>query len=387
MRPHPALALALIVACRAPVWTAASPNGRTIEVRQAAGMLCVQGTMSRSRTCYDAVAVHSIAFDRDGGHVAFAARRGAQWSIVRDGVPGRSWSGVGAPVWSADGRMLAYPAERAGRWHVVVNDTPGPAFDAILERSLAFGAGRVGYAAKRGDSIHVVIGNHVSRGWSGVAHLSFDPHGRLAAYAARDPSGWRVVLGDSLTAAHDAIEAVALAGGGAVRARLAYVARESGRARVVEEDRSHREYDEVQSLAWGGARLVYLASEGDSSFIVRDGVIVERGARGALRDVAVSTSGRVAWVSTIDVRMAVGDHVRRDTFDLVVERTLQFVDGERLACLVGNRATRELVVVVDGRRVGAPLAWTDLVRWVRQPDGEDALRSWVTAVAVSRMMP
>lgn len=333
----------------------------------------------RTSTCYDAVAVHSLAFDRDGRHLAFAARRGSTWTIVRDDEPGRPWNGVGAPKWS-DGSMLAYPAERDGRWYLVVDESPGPAFDAILEHSIAFGRGRVGYAAKRGDSIHVVIDSRVSRGLLGAAHLTFDPAGVVAAYAARDYRGWRVVVGDSTTRPHDAITAVALAGeaGG-----LAYVASDSGRLRVIEEGREHRVYDEVQDLAWSGDDVVYLASAGDSSFIVRGGAIVERGARGSLADVAVSKRGRLAWVAEIGDRTSVGDRARRDTFDLVVERTLQYVD-ERLACLAGNRATRELFVVVDGRRVGAPLAWTELVRWVRQPDGEDALRAWVAGVARSR---
>ena len=378
MRLYP-LALSLIVAaCRAPVWTAASPTGRTIEVQQAAGMLCVQGMVRRSRTCFDAVAIHSLAFDRDGRHLAFAARRGSRWTMVRDDEPGLNWTGVGAPRWSPDGSVLAYAAERDDRWHLVVDDSPGPAFDAILERSIAFGNGRVAYAARRGDSIHIVTGDRVSRGLLGAAHLTFDPTGDVAAYAARDHTGWHVVVGDSTTRAHDAIAGIALGPGG-----LAYVASDTGRVRVIEQGREHNAFDEVQDLAWYGGGVVYLASAGDSSFIVRGGAIVERDARGSLADVVVSQAGRVAWVAVVGDRMSVGDRARRDTFDLVVERTLQFVDGERLACLAGNRATRELFVVVDGRRVGAPLAWAELVRWVRQPGGEDALRDWVAGVSRS----
>jgi hypothetical protein len=376
VRLHPALALSFAAACRAPVWTAASPSGHTIEVQEAAGRHCVQSVLKRSRTCFDAVAVHSIAFDRGGSHVAYAARSAGDWTVVRDGTVGSRWTGVGAPRWSPDGSMLAHAAERDGRWHLVVDDSPGHAFDAILEHSIAFGRGRVGYAAKRGDSIHVVIDGRVSRGWLGAAHLTFDPAGVVAAFAARDQSGWHVVVGDSTSRVHDAIGAIALGFGG-----LAYVASDSGRVRVIEEGRQHRAYEEVQDLAWSRDTPVYLASAGDSSFIVRGGAIMDRGARGSLADVTVSPRGRLAWVAEIGDRMSVGDGVRRDTFDLVVEKTLQFVDGERLACLAGNRATRELFVVVDGRRVGATLAWSELVRWVRQPGGEDALRAWVAGAA------
>ena len=72
---------------------------------------------------------------------------------------------------------------------------------------------------------------------------------------------------------------------------------------------------------------------------------------------------------------------REHTFDVVVPGTLQFVGPATWAALAGTRRTRELFVVVDGRRVGGRFDWEELTRRIGSGGGCDAIRRWVAAEA------
>jgi len=378
------------------------------------------------------MAVRTLAFDSSGAHVVYAARVGDRWTVVRDGISGARWDGVGAPRLSRDGARLAYPALENGRWHVVVDGVAGDAFDAILAGTLKFDptGRRVVYVASRGDSVQVVVDGVASPGWSGVGRLTFDGDGTHLAYAARREARWRVVVDDQPGPEHDEIGQVALGPVSPTRGdgvdsvdfrppgRLAYAARDSGRWRVVAEGNASAPFDAVRALVhlpnddgvvfvarldaregvvrggrierWHDAvepptfspdgRWGYVARDGDSVSVIVDGAVAARAAWAA--DLTLGRAARQAYVTAEGDRMVVVDEQTRHVFDLVVTATLQFVaDGTVWACLAGDRAKRELFVVVNGVRVGRPFDWPEIVRRMHDGEGAAAVRAWVVAEA------
>jgi len=411
-------------------WRAMSPDHRTmVTVSSRGGRSCVV-VASRPDGCFDGLAVRTLAFDATGAHVAYAARVGARWAVVRDGRAGALWDGVGAPVLSRDGSRLAYPAFANDRWRVVVDDVAGDAFDAILSGTLAFDptGRRVMYAASRGDSVHVVVDGVTSPAWSGVGRLTFDGEGTHFAHAARKGRRWHVVVDGRPGPEHDEIGDVVLDSASPSRAdpgsrvQLAYAARDSGRWRVVADGIASAPFDAVRALGrppngeaiafvarldkreavvrggridrWHDAveppafsldgRWGYVAHDGDSVSVMLDGRVAARAPWAT--DLAFGRGARQAYVTTDGDRMVVVDEVARHAFDLVVTGTLQFVgDGTAWACLAGDRARRELFVVVDGVRVGRPFDWSEIVRRMHDTDGAALVRGWVAAEAARAM--
>lgn len=59
--------------------------------------------------------------------------------IIRDGVTGKLYDGVSAPVYSPDGNHLVYVAQDQGKMFVVVDDHEGPRYDSIVQPWIALG--------------------------------------------------------------------------------------------------------------------------------------------------------------------------------------------------------------------------------------------------------
>jgi hypothetical protein len=126
---------------------------------------------------------------------------------------------------------------------------------------------------------------------------------------------------------------------------------------------------------WG-----YVARDGDSVSVIVDGAVAARAAWAA--DLTLGRAARQAYVTAEGDRMVVVDEQTRHVVDLVVTGTLQFVaDGTVWACLAGDRAKRELFVVVNGVRVGRPFDWPEIVRRMHDGEGAAAVRAWVVAEA------
>jgi len=412
-----ACAAALQSACAtAPPWRGLSPDHRTtVEVATRGRLSCV--TVGRGATvCHDGVAVRAIAFSRHGGHVAYPAQDGARWTIVRDGIPGALWDGVGAPVLSADGARLAFPALSAGAWRVVVDGRVGEPFDEIIARSIAFSPGgeSMAYAARRGDSTQVVINGVASAWWDGIGVVTFSKTGAHYAYAARRAARVTLVVDGAVQPPHDAISEVAMSADGD---RWAFAARDGDEWRVIERSASHGPYAAVRALAFrpgtgdltfiarvddrervvmggvaqaefrsvdapafdaDGGTWGYVARDSGVAQVLKDGIVIARESWAA--DLAIAPHGlRFAYVARRHDTLAVVDsHGTRYAFDVVVEGTLQFV-GESWACLAGDRARKKLYVVVDGIGLARRLDWEEVVRLMSAGEERDVLRAWVGA--------
>ena len=404
-----------------PPWRATSPDLRTpIEVAVHGQRSCVK-VDQRSDGCFDGVSIHAITFSESGGHAAYPVRIGARWAIVRDGIVGAAWDGVGKPVLNADGSRLAYPALSGTDWRVVVDDVAGVSFDAIMDRSITFDplGRRLGYVGRRGDSMHVVVGESSSRGWDAVARLTFADDGKHFGYVARAGAQMMLVVDDKAQQPHARVSDFALArdGGGS-----AYVMRDSAGWYVVDGASRSGPFAEVRSLTYmpPNGVLSFVARQGDLEAVFVAGVpnsgwyaavdapvfgapgkgwgyvahakgYDEVYVDGALRgreehagDLAIGADGvRHAYVASAGNRMAIVDDRARHDLDLVIDGTLQFIaNGSRWVCLAGDRRSRALYVVLDGAATSRRLDWSEMVRFVQQPGADDALRGWVAAAGI-----
>lgn len=89
----------------------------------------------------DATATHDevgalVAAPR-GPRLAYAARTGARWDVIVDGVARRGGTYVSDPVWSPDGARVGFLARRGSAMAVIVDDHTF-AFDLVLEDTLVF---------------------------------------------------------------------------------------------------------------------------------------------------------------------------------------------------------------------------------------------------------
>jgi hypothetical protein len=94
--------------------------------------------------------VGPLSISSDGAHLGYAARRGAAWLVVLDGVEHDAGRWAEAPVWSADGRRAGYLSRRGDKAIAVVDDR-AYTFDTVLEGTLAFSRDGRAWAVIAGD--------------------------------------------------------------------------------------------------------------------------------------------------------------------------------------------------------------------------------------------
>jgi len=112
---------------------------------------------------------------------------------------------------------------------------------------------------------------------------------------------------------------------------------------------------------------------------VLDGAIVARATWAG--DVALGVEGRHSYVVGDDEGAAVVDERGRYAFDIVLGGSLLYVaGGQAWACLAGDRARRELYLVVDGARRDR-LDWEAVTREAERGGDESRIRDWVRSRA------
>lgn len=144
-----------------------------------------------------------ITPSEDCRHVAYRARNGTKWHIVRDGVPGREYDNANTQRFSPDSEHLAYVARAGGGFRVVLDEKAGEPFSRIDETSkgqwpyeFSPDSSRLAYVAtiEEGKQCVVVDGKR-GPAFDEVLHhsFSFSGNSRHFAYAARRGTQYMVV--------------------------------------------------------------------------------------------------------------------------------------------------------------------------------------------------
>lgn len=391
-----------------------SPDLRTTVVVVPRGELACISVGDRVDGCFPGVALSGLAFSEVGSVTAFPVRVEGGWTMLWNGIPGAVWEALGPPVLSSDGARLAYPALTAGSWMVVDGVRPGPPFESIVPETLRFDeGGRLIYVARSAGSSHLVVDEFIGPGWDAISSVTVGPNGRIG-YIAISGNLVTTVVDGQPGARHEQIGELALSRDSA---SFAFSAREAGAWYVVETERKLGPFDEVWALAYtdsgvlgfaarvGGLVSVvmdtkphgwhqavedpvyagltgdwgYIATEQEASLVYLNGILQAR--EEAARDLALSDEKGFAYVATRGAEMEIVDQSGRHPFDLVISRTLHFVEKGDWVALVGDASSRRLFVVRNGVDVGKQLDWSELTRISDRADAEVILRRWVAAAA------
>ncbi|MFO1422267.1 MAG: hypothetical protein U1F70_01220 [Candidatus Competibacteraceae bacterium] len=134
-------------------------------------------------------------FSPDGGKVAYRAREGNQWFVMRGDEKGPAFDDIGyytVPdtgrgsdivdvVFSPDGRQLAYAARQGEQWFIVRDGQPGPAF-AHVGLPVFSPAGRLAHRARQNDREFILLAGKKGPEFDFVSNPVFSPDGRQMAY-------------------------------------------------------------------------------------------------------------------------------------------------------------------------------------------------------------
>jgi hypothetical protein len=387
------LLLVAIASCARPslVWTGRTPDRRhAIAIRHEAGLdnVLVDG---KRRAAYRGIAGWSVAVAQD--HLAFAAKLGKQWAVVRDGRVSRErWDGIGELRFTGD--TLVYIAERAGGWHVVANDVVGPRHGAILAATLRTAGTHVAYVAQDGPRSRVVVDGHAHPVFDGIAQLELRADGR-SAYVARAGLDMHAVIDGVVSPARSRISHVTLGPG----RRAAYAATIEGEARLVVDDAIGPGVDEIRLVRWSddGAQVAWLGRLGALDILSLDDAPIAAWPKRADAKVAFKPgTHELAYVATVEggermiangISGPIFDEVRapiwrNDTVTYVAMRAGKWlvVDGTReldagdavgdpivtsTRLAFGGRRGKRHYVTVDGNTFTYDLVFTDTVAFSR----------------------
>lgn len=373
---------------------------------------------------YPGVAAHSVVFSPRGGHLAFPALRDSSWFVVRDGVEGPPWDGIGQLTFSPDGSQLAYAAARGDDWHVVHDSILSIPVDSLLSDSLKFSpeGDRLAFGAWTKGILRVVADDYSGRPVLGVGAMFFDQAGNLF-YIAHDRSGMVFVGNEIVLGRHEAIAwpavspdggrwAFAASDGGpwfAVvngyadppypevrnlifepgQGRFAYVAGDDKEEILIVDGRAGRSWRKVVEPVFNseGGHLGYIAMKDTMAVVVIDGIAV--GVHNEAGDLVFNSRGdRYAYLGTDGDLMAVYHDRGAHSFPILVGGNLVFSsDGDHWGCLAGDPDRRRLFLVVDGAETDVLFDWAwftssvsaQIDAIIAGTGGVDLVRDWVRA--------
>lgn len=238
-------------------------------------------------------------FSRDGSRLAFAARDGASWVMVVDGVKSPSYRGLDMSQAALKGKRLIYVAQTAAdqKWHLIVDGKAGPAYDTI--RSLTVTPDGAHYAfiiEKRSPTARpaaVVIDGVEGAIEREITELEQAPDGRVAYMAMRPqtrPGGnpphlivgaldatWTTTFGFPVPAGAAPQQHVAWSADGK---RFAYIQRNDpnpGVTVMVNGKAMGPTYNSASAPIWSpdGSRIAYVGTSPTGAFPVIDGQELE----------------------------------------------------------------------------------------------------------------
>lgn len=143
------------------------------------------------------------------GGLCYQACDQGKWSLVVGETRSETFDDVGDFVLDTARNGVAFFARIGDKWHVIRGEEQGPAYDGFGRGSLTFGpAGqRMAYVAIRDGKAVVVIDGKESPPHQGVLAGTpvFSPTGQSVAYAALEDGLWRVYVDNVEQRAYDSI--------------------------------------------------------------------------------------------------------------------------------------------------------------------------------------
>ncbi|HEX7174108.1 MAG TPA: hypothetical protein VF240_02325, partial [Pyrinomonadaceae bacterium] len=94
-----------------------------------------------------------LTFSRDGGRVAYVARKGGKDFVVVDGVAGARYDDIANLAFTPDGRHVVHTARRGGKSLVVVDGVEGREYDGFVPAQKHEKEGKLGVEGERKLSI------------------------------------------------------------------------------------------------------------------------------------------------------------------------------------------------------------------------------------------
>lgn len=419
-------------------YAARSAEGWSVLVASAGPALGTDGAELASSAAFDGVG--PIVWSPDDRRLAYAAARGAKWVLVERGVEGAPWDAIlaGSLAYSPDSERFAYVAadatedDDAPRVRVIVDGVPEPAASGIGDLRFSADGRHHAYLRRDGERSRLVLDGVEGAPYASIASYAIDDDASVAALVVKVDGQWRARIGDDLGPPFERITSIDLTRDGAhtlYAAKLAAGDASTGpRELVVHDLVAGRAYDAIrptslrlsedgqyayaartpsgwtvvrggaggeEELGWFrsvgdpvrlGGRVLFTARSDVGSFVVEDGVAKQTYA--AVGEIVPSSSGgHFAHVARMGSQLLIVRDGAELPVDLVIEGTLAWSrDGERLGCIVGDSAARDLSFWIDG--AARPFDQEELAAaLMKRPEDErfeakvDAalLRTWVAA--------
>ncbi len=220
-------------------------------------------------------------FSSDGKRLVHAVQRKTMGilfgqMVVVEGVEGKVYLAVGQPVFSHDGRRLAYRAQDTGRhWRMVVDGSEGDKYDFISTDPIFSPDDKgVAYVAWRSKKALLVNGANVAPPLVAefAGDVAFSSDGTRLAYKASRSSGSFVVVDGHEGPAYDRLGLLVFA----PDSRLAYAARRGEESFTVTEGvevQPHTGYRQVGDPVFSpdGRHVAYWANDGSAERVLLDG--------------------------------------------------------------------------------------------------------------------
>lgn len=220
--------------------------------------------------------------------------------------------------------------EKAKRQQLKLDATLSQPYLGVALKTIVFSedSQRFAYAAETDVGWIVTVDGIHSRPWTGVGEVLFGPKQELA-YVAADSEGWRVILESTLSAPFEAVMQGSLTFS-SKGCRLAFVAVEGDKFRVVVDGEPNSLYDAIGMLQFGseGQRLAYIARVGEQQYLALDNQLL--GPFALIADFTLGPNDRLGMlVRDNDGWRAIIDGQKGEVFDNLGR--IQFSPGGQYA--------------------------------------------------------
>ena len=289
----------------------------------------------------------SAQFSPNGLHIAHVVHLGDKAAVALDGAICPLFESVklGSLLFRPDGAELAYLAKAGGTWHVVRGTEPGPGFDEIPEISYAPAGSALAYLGRRGEAWFAVI-DGVERGpYQKAYFLTMAPAGNRVAYAATEADGVHLHVDSDVGPPYRMVSPPVFNADGS---RIGYPARKGDTWTLVVDGREGGLYAIVNGPVFAPSGAVYATVQRDgNSFVIRDGQVVSDSFRSIVTDVSLNPDGtRMGFgiAESNQARMVV-DGVKGNPYGMVLP-ILFSGDGRHYAYAANKQGA--FVLVRDG---------------------------------------